>query len=160
MAVQLLLKEGVPVDATNRDKRTALHLAAFQGHQDVAALLLRANAYIAAEDADGYNAEQLADRQRELKAADPKHTADIGGLIRQHADFLEREKNIRLLQSQARGFFVHENRRRGTGTLPPIAVSPVEDARSTSMQSLVRQSQAVSVLSTSSQSLKQRSFNL
>lgn len=127
-AVELLLNAGVPVDEMNQDRRTALHLAAFQLHREVATLLLNANASVSVEDVDGLQAHELADRQREAKAADGSRPPDIGHMLRQHAEVLECEKNIRILQSQARGPIAHEGTLRSYGLLPPI-VSPAEELK-------------------------------
>ncbi|MDH5831621.1 ankyrin repeat domain-containing protein [Luteimonas sp. M1R5S18] len=51
--VQLLLRHKAKVDARDRDGRTALHVAAFQGHADIVAALLDAGADVQARDAAG-----------------------------------------------------------------------------------------------------------
>ena len=48
--VQLLLKHKAKVDARDRDGRSALHAAAFQGHADILATLLDAGADVQARD--------------------------------------------------------------------------------------------------------------
>ncbi|MGY1408236.1 ankyrin repeat domain-containing protein [Luteimonas sp. A611] len=52
-AVQLLLRHKARVDARDRDARTALHVAAFQGHAGIVAALLDAGADVHARDAAG-----------------------------------------------------------------------------------------------------------
>jgi hypothetical protein len=51
--VQLLLRHKARVDARDRDERTALHVAAFQGHASIVAALLDAGADVHARDAAG-----------------------------------------------------------------------------------------------------------
>ena len=48
--VQQLLDDGVPIDSCDYDKRTALHLAASEGHVPVAELLLKRGANVNPQD--------------------------------------------------------------------------------------------------------------
>ncbi|MDH5835183.1 ankyrin repeat domain-containing protein [Luteimonas kalidii] len=76
--VQLLLRHKAKVDACDRDGRTALHVAAFQGHQDITATLLDAGADVHARDAHG--ATPL------LEAARGARTATFEALLAAKAD--------------------------------------------------------------------------
>lgn len=51
--VKKLLDQGMPVDATDYDGRTALHLAASEGHTDIVKLLLEYNADVNPIDRNG-----------------------------------------------------------------------------------------------------------
>ena len=50
------LRNGANVNAKDEDGRTALHLAAFNGHADIVEALLRHGADVNAKDKDGYTA--------------------------------------------------------------------------------------------------------
>ncbi|GAX84453.1 hypothetical protein CEUSTIGMA_g11873.t1 [Chlamydomonas eustigma] len=51
--VKTLLAQGLPVDGTDYDQRTCLHVAAKEGHVDIVKMLLQAGADVFAEDAFG-----------------------------------------------------------------------------------------------------------
>ena len=76
--VQLLLKHKAKVDARDRDGRSALHMAAFQGHLDILAALLDAGADVQARDA--------AESTPLLEAARGGRTATFEALLSAGAD--------------------------------------------------------------------------
>ncbi|TWT22585.1 hypothetical protein FQY83_06110 [Luteimonas marina] len=76
--VQLLLRHKAKVDARDRDGRTALHIAAFQGHAAIVAALLDAGADVHARD--GREATPL------LEAARGAHASAFEALLAAKAD--------------------------------------------------------------------------
>ena len=52
--VRLLLDKGAYINAKDSYERTALHLAAFDGHKDIVQLLLDRGADVNPKDGDGY----------------------------------------------------------------------------------------------------------
>jgi len=93
-------------------------LAAFQGHLEVAELLLATGASVNMTDADGMKPHHLADRIKK----DPMSQQDgqIGNMLRKHSNIMECEKNIRILQAQKRGPVAEQGVLRNYGLLPPI----------------------------------------
>lgn len=58
--VELIVKEGLDIDAQNRAGKTALHIAEWKGHREVVSLLLEAGADITYQDHRGRNALMTA----------------------------------------------------------------------------------------------------
>ncbi|MEF3083496.1 ankyrin repeat domain-containing protein [Luteimonas sp. SMYT11W] len=76
--VQLLLKHKARVDARDALRRSALHMAAFQGHDDILAALLGAGADVRGRDNDG--------RTPLLEAARAGRLSAFEALLAGHAD--------------------------------------------------------------------------
>src|SRR5690606_3310243 len=68
--VQLLLRHKAKVDTRDRDGRTALHVAAANGHADLVAALLDAGADVQARDARGMTPLLAAARGGRVSAFD------------------------------------------------------------------------------------------
>lgn len=58
--VKLLLDQGFDINSKNHDGCTALHIAAYRGHQDIIELLLKRGADTFLKDKDGYTARMYA----------------------------------------------------------------------------------------------------
>jgi ankyrin repeat protein len=58
--VSSLLDKGADIYAKNKEGRTALHLAAWMGHEAVARSLLEKGAIVEAKDNDGWTAQHCA----------------------------------------------------------------------------------------------------
>lgn len=84
--VRDLLDSGLPIDVTDRDRRTALHLAAARGHLEVARLLLDRGADINATDRMGGTPLRHAAAGGYMQvlghlAADVERAGCLGGLV-------------------------------------------------------------------------------